>query len=491
MTLVAVVLLGLAAGLGYAYWLYRGEYITPGMSAMGIDLGGYTKSEAAEELRAQWDSRTVLIDMGSMRTSVRPENLGVTLDISATVQLAYDQGRSSSALDEMWRERRLGLPATTVDPVWKYDPAAADRTLQALARQVYIPPFNPSIQIVNGQVETTNPSPGRALDVPASGELLGQDPWAVVTQGNFKPAFVPVQPVAIDVKKIKAEVAPLLASPVGVHLYDPINNEAQDWQIPAETIGNWIAIRGGAGDAKDVSWDLDNAKIAGFVQSKAASLGTERYLKEDQTVQELIKAVKAPGGRVAQRIYHKEREHTVASGETLSSIADIYGMPYPWIQKANHGISDTLRVGQVIKIPSQDELVPLTPVESKRLVVSLKNQNVTAYENGAVKWQWPASTGMGSSPTAPGIYQIQTHEKEAYAGNWDLWMPWFMGVYRPVPDVDFMNGFHGFPRRGGTQILWTNDLGRRVTYGCILISSDNEKMLYDWAQEGVVVDIRN
>ena len=66
--------------------------------------------------------------------------------------------------------------------------------------------------------------------------------------------------------------------------------------------------------------------------------------------------------------------------------------------------------------------------------------------DGQLKWEWPASTGIDSSPTAPGVFQIQSHEPNAYAGNWDLWMPSFMGIYRPVPTSEFMNGFHGFPR---------------------------------------------
>jgi lipoprotein-anchoring transpeptidase ErfK/SrfK len=53
-----------------------------------------------------------------------------------------------------------------------------------------------------------------------------------------------------------------------------------------------------------------------------------------------------------------------------------------------------------------------------------------------------------------------------------------------------MNGFHGFPTRGGSQLLWTNSLGRKVTYGCILLSSDNAATLYDWAEEGIVVEIQ-
>jgi lipoprotein-anchoring transpeptidase ErfK/SrfK len=52
-----------------------------------------------------------------------------------------------------------------------------------------------------------------------------------------------------------------------------------------------------------------------------------------------------------------------------------------------------------------------------------------------------------------------------------------------------MNGFHGFPNRDGFNLLWTGDLGRPVTYGCILLSSENAQTLYGWAEDGVVVEI--
>jgi lipoprotein-anchoring transpeptidase ErfK/SrfK len=143
----------------------------------------------------------------------------------------------------------------------------------------------------------------------------------------------------------------------------------------------------------------------------------------------------------------------------------------------------------IITIPSPDGLLPLPVVEGKRIVVSLSQQKMWAYENGAVKWEWPVSTGIASSPTAPGVFQVQTHEINAYAANWDLWMPHFIGIYRPVPTSDFMNGFHGFPTRNGSTLLWTDDLGHPVTYGCLLISSDNAALLYDWAEAGVVVEI--
>ena len=69
-------------------------------------------------------------------------------------------------------------------------------------------------------------------------------------------------------------------------------------------------------------------------------------------------------------------------------------------------------------------------------------------------------------------------------------MPNFMSVYQPAPGVDFFNGFHGFPTRDGVNLLWTQNLGTPVTYGCILLSNENIALLYEWAEPGVVVEIR-
>jgi lipoprotein-anchoring transpeptidase ErfK/SrfK len=35
-----------------------------------------------------------------------------------------------------------------------------------------------------------------------------------------------------------------------------------------------------------------------------------------------------------------------------------------------------------------------------------------------------------------------------------------------------------------------NSLGTRVTYGCILLSNENIQLLYQWAEAGVVVEIK-
>ena len=281
----------------------------------------------------------------------------------------------------------------------------------------------------------------------------------------------------------------MLATTVTLEAYDPVRDERFAWPVASTVWGDWLRLAVDPAAADPFSWSLDRQIGVAFLDTLEAEMGDGRYLDEDATLAALSEAIQAQSATAAARVRHPERRHTVQSGETLSSIGYDYGIPYPWLQQLNPGV-DALTVGQEIAIPAADALLPLPPVPGKRIVVSLSEQRTRVYENGQLKWDWSSSSGIAGSPTAPGIFQVQSHEPNAYAGNWDLWMPSFMGIYRPVPTSDFMNGFHGFPTRGNSQLLWTGDLGHPVTYGCILLSSDNAALLYEWAEEGVVVEVQ-
>ena len=331
--------------------------------------------------------------------------------------------------------------------------------------------------------------PGRQLDVAATLNLLTQQAGVVLANGRLDLTLTAVPPVVVDLSAVAEQANTLLAAPITLHAYDPISNQAVDWLLPPETWGGWLTVDATAVAAGQFNWSLDQGQVENYLQAQAAGLGEGRFVDVDEAGTAVTEAISNHATTVSLRVYHQPRQHVVQSGETLSSIGRGYGIPYPWIQQANPGL-ETLSVGQTITIPSVDEMVPLPVVEGKRIVVSIAQQRAWVYEHGALKWEWPVSTGIASSPTAPGIFQIQSHEANAYAGNWDLWMPQFMGIYRPVPTSDFMNGFHGFPTRGGSQLLWTGDLGRPVTYGCILLDSGNAELLYNWAETGVVVEIQ-
>jgi hypothetical protein len=76
----------------------------------------------------------------------------------------------------------------------------------------------------------------------------------------------------------------------------------------------------------------------------------------------------------------------------------------------------------------------------------------------------------------------------AYASLWDLTMPNFIGIYEAWPG--FFNGIHGLPTLSSGQRLWSDVLGRPASYGCIILDLAAAEWLYNWADPGVVVEIR-
>ncbi|MCS6835497.1 MAG: L,D-transpeptidase family protein [Anaerolineae bacterium] len=277
--------------------------------------------------------------------------------------------------------------------------------------------------------------------------------------------------------------------PLELTVYDPVTGDQVRWSLDEMTWASWWRARTSV--EGQIVLDVDAAGVEAYLQAQASAyFDPTRTLDFPQTAAELAHSL-ANGGYALPllRVRHLPRSHTVQSGETITSIAWDYGIPYPYLLQLNGG-REVLSVGETIAIPPADSFLLLPPVPNKRLVVSIGQQRVWAWEDGALKWDWPASTGIASSPTWRGVYQVISKVPNAYAANWNLWMPNFLGVYRPVPDSDFTNGFHGFPTRGGGQLLWENNLGRPVTYGCILVSSANAQLLYDWAELGVVVEIR-
>jgi lipoprotein-anchoring transpeptidase ErfK/SrfK len=319
---------------------------------------------------------------------------------------------------------------------------------------------------------------------------LEQHAAQVLADGRLALTVTPLRPQVIELGAAAEQARQLLAGAITIRLYDPVNDQRLTWQVTPAEIGETLVLQMPSGNPSAASWAVDAARLKELLRRKAETLTGGQTINPQEALPLLTKAIMGPRGEIKLRVYHDGREHLVKPGETLSSIADDYGIPYPWIQQTNPELGDNLRSGQKLLIPSQDEMIPLPPVENKRIIVSMKEQKLQAFENGKVKWEWVISTGIASSPTAPGVFQVQARDPYAYANNWDLWMPWFVGFYRPVPTSDFMNGFHGFPKRGGTQLLWTNSLGKPVTYGCVLTTTENAKLLYDWAEDGVVVEVR-
>lgn len=482
---LALVLALFAAAAGGAVLFYNSPYLFPGVTVLDVELGTQTKAEAAAALQSSWNRQPITLTAVESDWTISPADLGLSPDVPATIDRTYEQGRTWAS----WQQFIANRGAVPVQPVWQLDMTVADAFLQEKAAELAVPAQDARIEIVNGRVLTIPAVPGQALDVTATANWLAQNGVQVVENGRLSLITASIPPTITDISAIAEQATALLTTSVSVRAYDPVTDDAFTWVVSPAVWGDWLTLDLDPFDQTQFTWTLDEVTARTFLDERTTAMGGNRYLDVERAVTAVSTAIQTNQTNVNLRLYHHDQQHIVQPGETVSSIGRDYGIPYPWIQEANPDVGNALTVGQTLIIPSPDVMLPLPVVENKRVVVSINQQKTWVYENGILKWEWPASTGIDASPTAPGVFQIQSHEINAYAGSWNLWMPNFMGIYRPVPGSDFMNGFHGFPTRDGANLLWTNNLGTKVTYGCILLSNENIALLYDWAEEGVVVEI--
>lgn len=468
----------LTLGVGIIY----GRGILPGVHAGGVALGGLSQTEAAQKLANEWS--VIRLTDGQRAWRYQAADFGLTMDANATAKTAYEQGRGDLG-------NVFGALIGNVDtqPVVNVDATTLTNALTNNADQFAQSAVNAGVKLVNGNVTTTPPQNGRTLDVGAMVAQVQQNPGAALANGRLALVMRSVAPSVTDSTPMVEQAKQLLSSPLDVRIYDPVTGDSVYWSAPPEQWGNWLSADPDPNSPTGLALTANDAPVRDYLTAQSGVFDATRYLKMDEAVANVQQAIREGRTNPYARVYHHDRQYVVQPGDTITSIAWDVGEPYLYIEQANGGIQ-SVSVGQSITIPSPDIFMPNTVDPDKRIVVSISKQRTQVFENGNLKWDWATSTGIPDSPTWPGIYQIISHEPNAYAGNWDLWMPHFMGVYQPIPGSDFTNGFHGFPTRGGWQLLWTNSLGTKVTYGCILLSNENAEALYNWAEEGVVVEIQ-
>lgn len=473
-------------GGGYLYFQIFG-LILPGVHVGNLQLVGMTTNDAAGVLHSTWNTQTeIVIAVGDREWKAPLADFGLTLDAAATAQRAFDVGHGGSIPVELADTVYSVLRGWPIEPVMALDAETARASLTRWAETINMLPEDASLQFQGGEVVAVPGKVGYTLDVEATLAALSADPGFPLKQGYLPLALVPVAPRITDVSAGVAEARKLLAAPLPVTAYDAITDESFQFAAQPEQIARWLTIQDGD-NGPHVA--VDDGRTVDYLAEIGATLSDGRTIDPARNAGVISDALLE--GRPAWLVIsHPPTTYTVQSGDTLTSIAWDQGVPLWLIMGANPDIeAGTIDLEQTISIPSKDILMPLPIIPGKRIVLSITDQHLWAYENGSEVYSFVISTGIDRSPTQPGVFQVQTHEANAYASIWRLYMPHFMGIYQA--GSDFWNGFHGLPTSvSGNVLMWADKLGRPASYGCIILDLPDAETLYNWAENGVVVEIQ-
>lgn len=486
MGVFSIILLASAVvGVAYSYYLL-GDRIFPGVEAGALDLGGMTLSEAALILDKTWNLETTLhVTNGVQSQILPPASLGITLDAIETAKRAIELGRSGSILSRLAQVYSGLKNGWQVQPVVQLNLELARVGLSGLAPQLSQPSKDATIDVKGADVVAVPAELGYTINVEETLKSLQTDPGGILAEGVLVVVPQPVSPAITDVTPLLAEARRLLDRPAAVQLYDPLSDEQVSYPIARQEIASMLRVTQSAGGTVVA---LDEAEVAAFLSELSAQIGDGRSIDAERFSAPMAESLRT-GEPFWVTASHPPTSYVVQPGDTLLKLGWRMGVPSWMILQANPGMNpNQLLAGTEIVIPSKDELLPLPIVANKRIVINLTRQRLLVYQDGNLIGQHVISTGIDRSPTQPGIFQVQTHDPNAYASVWDLYMPNFLGIYEAWPG--FMNGIHGLPLLSNGRRMWANSLGRPASYGCIILGLEEAEWLYEWAETGVIVEIR-
>ncbi len=111
---------------------------------------------------------------------------------------------------------------------------------------------------------------------------------------------------------------------------------------------------------------------------------------------------------------------------------------------------------------------------NKWIEVDLSKQRLYARENGEIVYSMPVSTGLPWMPTVTGDFKLwaKVRSQRMSGGSVEN------GTYYNLPNVPFVQFFHGGYSLHGTY--WHNDFGKPRSHGCVNLSIEDAKKLYEW-----------
>jgi lipoprotein-anchoring transpeptidase ErfK/SrfK len=374
-----------------------------------------------------------------------------------------------------------------VAPAFAVDPDKVRRLLEQLAPEVAEPPTDATLRLEGDQLIAIPGQPGQVLDVDATLEKIVTTVTHLGPDNRFTLTFRAEQPPLVSTDAARAQAEELINRQVEVSTYDVLTDEAFSWTLGRETVATWICVEQ-AGDGSGPTVRVTEEAVRATLVALGAELGGGRGFLLDEATSQVLDVFEGGGGAVELHMTHPPREYLVQPGDDLSSVAALFGMPPGLIGEANPDVDlNSLSVGQRLVIPPEDVLRPYATVPGKQIVISVAEQRMRVYADGEMLYEWPVSTGMAGSPTYTGHFQILSQEVNAYASQWDLWMPHFMAVYRAGGAV--YNGIHALPILSSGQRLWEGALGSPASYGCIILGVEEAETLFNWAEIGVPVTI--
>ncbi|HEY2948815.1 MAG TPA: VanW family protein [Micromonosporaceae bacterium] len=280
---VAATLAALAATLGVgAAVAYAGD-IPRGTTVLGLDLGGKDRAEAAASLRAglaDRERRPVTVRLGAQRTQLRPADIGLAVDVDATVNAAANARNPIAGL----------FGGHEVDPVVDVDGEKLAAALKPTADKAGQTMVLPAITFTGTTPTPTYPKSGRGITQAAAVSAITNG-WLRVGEVEVPLANIDPVTTAADVDRLLSELArPAVAASVTV------TTPGGTFTVRPAAIAESLVL---TSDARgEIKPRVDEDKLRAAIAAELATVETKPKEARISTAGGTPKVLASTGGRL-------------------------------------------------------------------------------------------------------------------------------------------------------------------------------------------------
>lgn len=256
MVVVGAVAAVVLAGAGTVAYVFTGD-VPRGTRVLGVDLGAKSRSEAERQLRDTFDARAaepVKVRLDGRPTEVRPEAIGLALDVDATVSAAMKGD------PKLFGER-------DVEPVIRLDQGRLDAALRKELDPKDITLKKPAITYAGLTPKPTYPEAGRTLD-PALAAANVRKAWLTPATADVPLVELPPATTREQVDELVETVAePAVAAPVTV------SADGKSFTLPPAAIAKALTFE--SDDAGKLTPAVDAEKLRAAAAEEFAKVEAE------------------------------------------------------------------------------------------------------------------------------------------------------------------------------------------------------------------------
>jgi vancomycin resistance protein YoaR len=266
--------------------------IFPGVSIMGVDVGGLNRTEAVRllETRITYPKQGLVAfeDQGKVWT-YKPEELGLYLDYAASVNQAYRVGRSGWPWDRLNQRLQVWQDRVEYAPSLILDERVTRQRLNQIASEINKPVQEANLRLDGVQVVAEPGQIGRMLDVEATIAAL-KSPLTNLLNASIPLPVQEYHPIILDASSQAEAARNILSQPLSIRVSNAPDEKLGPWEFSPETLASMLVIErvlDSGGEKFQVR--LDENKMFNIIYPLTPSLSKQpqnaRFIFNDDTRQ--------------------------------------------------------------------------------------------------------------------------------------------------------------------------------------------------------------